>query len=113
MEKLLSIDHPNIQIETNKIFKDSGNTVNERTKVFEVDIYSEDPLLICECTTFLKADEISKVEKLLKIKNYFENQTKQVKYIYFVTYDIDEKIKEKVEKFCNDNEICLIIKKSL
>lgn len=69
--------------------------------------------MICECTTFLKADEISKVEKLLKIKNYFENQTKQVKYIYFVTYDIDEKIKEKVEKFCNDNEICLIIKKSL
>lgn len=73
LEKFLSINHPNIQIEINKIFK----------------IIS----LICECTTFLKADEISKVEKLLKIKSYFENQTKQVKYIYFITYDIDEKIK--------------------
>jgi hypothetical protein len=87
--------------------------VNLKTEVFEVDVFSEDRLLICECTTFLKADEISKVENLLKIKSYFENQTKQVKYIYFITYDIDEKIKGNVEKFCNDNEIYLIIKKSL
>ena len=87
--------------------------VNKKTEVFEVDVFSEDPLLLCECTTFLKADEISKVEKLLKIKSYFENQTKQVKYIYFITYGIDEKIRENVEKFCNDNEIYLIIKKSL
>ena len=111
-EKYLSLDHPTIKIETNGFFKDRDNMVNDKTEIFEIDIYSSDPLLICEFTTFLEIDEFSKIEKLVRIKNYFKKESKEVKYIYFVTYEIASEIEDQVTNFCNQHKIILIKKKS-
>ena len=33
--------------------------------------------------------------------------------IYFITYDIDESIKQDVHKFCNDNKIKIVLRNDL
>ena len=74
LKKILQIQYPNITLESAKYFKDPTNIVNKKSAMFEEDIYSEDPKVICETTTFLKAGELDKVYKLLRIKNYFDSQ---------------------------------------
>ena len=39
IQKNLSFDHPTIQIETNAFFKDEKNLVDEKTDIFEVDLF--------------------------------------------------------------------------
>ena len=112
IQKYLSLVHPTIQIETNAFFKDQESLVNETSDIFKVDIFSSSPLLICECTTFLEEDEFSKIEKLIRIRNFFEKQGKIVEYTYFATYDIANEIEDQVHNFCNANNIILIKKTS-
>ena len=84
-----------------------------KVKQFEVDIYSKGPLLIFKCTNFLESDELHNVEKLLKMKKYFEMQGENAQYLYFVTYDIYQEVIEKVTNFCHENNIILIKKSDI
>ena len=46
------------------------------------------------------------------MKEFFKViQKKEVEFMYFVTYEINEDINEEVQTFCTDNSIILINKK--
>ncbi len=76
------------------IFNGQVKVVNKSDQ-FEIDIYSKDPLVIAECTTFLNHDEKDKLIKLMRIKSYFkENNNEYESNLFFITYDIDDSIKK-------------------
>ena len=56
IHKLLSLKYPEIELKNGVIFNDQAKVVNKSDQ-FEIDIYSKDPLVIAECTTFLNHDE--------------------------------------------------------
>jgi len=47
-----------------KTFRDPEGRVNPSNKEIEVDIFCQCPLIIGECTSYVKADEISKSNDL-------------------------------------------------
>ena len=82
--------------------------MNRLSDTFEVDIFSKDPL---ECTTYLREEERDKVKKLVRIKTYFEENSKERNIrLLFVKYDIHKSIRAEIVKFCQLNKIELIVK---
>jgi hypothetical protein len=101
--KYLSAQYPSIQLKHGLIFKDESHNVNKNSDTFEVDIFSHDPLVVAECTTFLNSEY--KVHKLIRMKNYFYFNKNAVHVkLFFVAYEIHESIKESVVTFCLKNE---------
>jgi hypothetical protein len=102
-----------IKVQLNKKFNDNivnkHDRVNEKTPEFEVDIYVENPFVIAECTS--QVNKIEKVQKLKRIQEFFMREKKQTASLYFFTYSIIDDIKEKVENYCRENGITLIIQK--
>ena len=75
-------------VKTNRfITKDDGEQV-------EIDVYSENPNIIMECTTFLKANELKKVKKFVETKKYLEKKKNTIFESYFVTYGINRSIRD-------------------
>jgi hypothetical protein len=105
--------YPGISIQLRKKFDDIEMKVNPGSNYFEVDIYSSNPHIVVETTTYLKEDEFSKVEKLIRIKEFFQAKGNPIEKMFFITYDIYDSITKKVEKFCSENGIKLIKKINL
>ena len=112
LQKYLNEKYPNIKLESSKRFKDKDSVVNPVTKhkEFEVDIYCENLRLVAECTTNVTSDEMDKIKKKVRIKEFFQDSTI---YLFFCTYDIHESIKSDAIAYCEENKIELIIKANL
>lgn len=111
LQKFLSINHPHINLEMSKHFVDVNNIVNKDTREFEIDIYSEFPRVIAECTTYVQASEMDKAKKLLRIKKFFEvtENVSDLK-LSLITFDVNEEIRNDVIDFCKNSQIELIMK---
>lgn len=71
-------------------------------------------MTIAECTTYLNKDDKDKVLKLIRIKQFFQNQFNESDInLFFITYDIDSEIKEEIIEICNYNNIQLVMKAQL
>jgi hypothetical protein len=94
-----------------RVIADPDGFVNPGNNEVEIDIFCENPLIIGECTTFVK--DIKKVEKFCKVKEFVhkefvDNLHKIEPIAYLFTYGIDEKIQENVVSLCNHNNITLV-----
>lgn len=74
-----------------------------RPTEYEVDVFCFDPLVVLECTSYVK--ETPKIQKLVEVQNLLKSEQNRA---YLVTYEIEPKIKKEVLKIANDNNITLI-----
>lgn len=74
---------------------------------FEIDVISFDPLVVLECTGFVK--ELTKIQNLVTVKTILSQQmNKEVKFAFLVTYGIKDNIKEKCLKIGEQNNIIIL-----
>ncbi len=85
IKQMLINEHPNIQLVQNKRFKDPEKIVNCQSDQFELDIFSDKPKVVVECTTFLNETEKDKVYKLDRVKKYFNIKETDTHYNYTTT----------------------------
>ena len=105
LQRELASYFPHATLHNAKRFVDIDRIVNPNMAEFELDIFCDNPLLVAECTTYLTSNEFDKVNKLLRVRQFFKNNEC---LLYFITYDIDEEIKNEVDAFCLNNNIKLV-----
>ena len=75
---------------------------------YEVDCIVFDPLVIVEATSFVKRNELSKIERFAHLKRELEKDRGSDARAYFVTYGIDRTIEGQVKEIMKANNIILI-----
>ena len=82
--------------------------MNPQNKEIEIDIYCIDPLVIAECTSFLKENELEKVRRFVKTKDFVHELVGREPKSYFFCYSIADSILKQVVDLLADANIDLI-----
>ena len=79
-----------------KVFADPNGEINPGNYEFEVDLYCRSPLLVGECTVYVEEDELSKVEKFVKIVEKIHCLHGEKPLAYFFAFGVHEAIEANV-----------------
>ena len=81
---------------------------NNGQREVEVDVYCESPRAILQCTSFLGANELKKVENFVNTKAFLEKESGQVFEAFFLCYGIHSSLEKRVKEILDANRIILI-----
>lgn len=98
----------NVVLQQGRIFIDKAKTVNPRSFEFEVDLFSLEPGIVVEVTTYVRREEKDKWERLALIREYFKREYQRDVQIFLVCLAMDPTISKKVADFCRANGITLL-----
>ena len=101
------------EIIVNKKFPDPEGKVHPFNKEFELDLFSEGPLMIAEVTTFLKETELTKVESFIRAKHFIHKLYGVEPRSYFMTFEVAPKIRHQVKELLSQNNVRLVSKNLL
>jgi hypothetical protein len=87
---------------------DPSNSVNKVQKEFEIDLFCSDPLIMAECTTFLRKNELPKLQKFIGACHYVEKWHGTKPTAMFFVFGMNESIRSDVEALCQKNNIQLV-----
>ena len=102
-----------VEIIVNKKFPDPEGKVHPFNKEFELDLFSEGPLMIAEVTTFLKETELTKVESFIRAKHFIHKLYGVEPRSYFMTFEVAPKIRHQVKELLSQNNVRLVSKNLL
>lgn len=109
VEALLLAEDPalgQVKLEHRKKFADKAMTVNPKSQEFEVDLFSMEPGVIVEATTYLRREERDKCEKLVRIRDFLEREFYPKHFrVFLACVAVDPEISKEVEDFCRVNGI--------
>ncbi|EPZ34045.1 hypothetical protein O9G_003765 [Rozella allomycis CSF55] len=97
-----------IDLIVNRREADLMHEVNEKGSEFEIDIMCFEPFLICEATSYLKEDEVEKVDKFVKIGQVMRKRYMKKPEMFFFALAVEPRIKEEVKMICAKNNIKLV-----
>jgi len=74
----------------------------------EIDLFSLNPAMIAECTSFLDSDEMAKVQNFSKVRALLSERYNVDLKGFIIALAIHERIKPSVQQFCEENNLTLI-----
>jgi hypothetical protein len=74
----------------------------------EIDLFSREPAILVECTSFQDKKEFAKVRKLKEIRDVLDERYQAKFQAYFMALAIHAQIREQVRQYCHQNSIVLI-----
>lgn len=77
-------------------------------KEVEIDLFSRQPAILVECTSFQDKKEFAKVRKLKEIRDVLNERYHAKFQAYFMALAIHARIREQVRQYCHQNSIVLI-----
>ena len=102
MHHLSELKFGNVEV---KLRHKIASTLTRRE--YEVDVISFDPLVILECTGFVK--NTAKIKNLVDlIQILSDEQKKTPKYVFLVTYGFEKDIEEQCLQIAKNNNIIII-----
>jgi hypothetical protein len=100
--------YPSVDLLLSRKEIDMDREIRHDSTLFEVDVMCVNPFMVAEVTTFLREDEIPKIERFVKIvkllrKRYGDGEA------FFITLAMDNSILGRVKSILEENKITFII----
>jgi hypothetical protein len=100
--------YPSVDLLLSRKEIDMDRDIRHDSTLFEVDVMCVNPFMVAEVTTFLREDEIPKIERFVKIvkllrKRYGDGEA------FFITLAMDNSILGRVKSILEENKITFII----
>jgi len=74
----------------------------------EIDLFCRDPALLVECTSFLRRQEMGKVERVARIRDLVSERYGTPFKAYFIALAVHARIRPELEAFCRTRDLHLI-----